>query len=488
MRFTFLHRYVLPAILAFSGAAFAQQPQLGQLDASSTLFTVMAAANAAGYDALIDSPHNSPLRNRVRDAIAKMDVPSLPALKSFFAKHNDISPYVSFALTCEGPPTFAIRKKDIEVPPDVDQMSRLTPLLAAFYKEAHIDELWQSAQPEINQAIARYHSPVIDAVMQVNLYLRQQTSGASRTRFQILVELLGAPNQVHTRSYGFQYTIVVTPSPDTHIFEIRHAYLHYLLDPLATHNADILDRKRDLADHVARAGALNDYLKNDWLGLCSESLIKAVESRLDHNPAEVQKALRQGILLAPYFAEKLPLYEKQDLAMSEYYKDMVQTIDVVKEDQRLTQVQFDRRPEPERMVQLDQPPPPPPLTGAAKTLDDAENLYAARDLEKAKEAYLAVLQQTDVKKMHAAAYYGLARIAALQKDPDSSQRLFLKTLDLDPEPPIKAWTLVYLGKLSLASSEPDEAVKYFQQALKVEGASQAGIAEAKRSLDQISKH
>ena len=110
------------------------------------------------------------------------------------------------------------------------------------------------------------------------------------------------------------------------------------------------------------------------------------------------------------------------------------------------------------------------MTGAAKTLDDAENLYAARDLEKAKETYLAVLQQTDLKKMHAAAYYGLARIAALQKDPESSQRLFLRTLELDPEPPVKAWTLVYLGKLSLASSEQDEAVKYFQQAVSVEGA------------------
>ena len=452
------------------------------------MFTVMAAINAAGYDTLLDSPHNSPLRKQVRDEIAKMNVPSLPALKEFFAKHNQISPYISFAITCEGPPTFAIRKKDIEVPPDVSQMSRLTPLLAAFYKEAHIDELWQKAQPEINQALARYHSPVIDAVMQVNLYLRQQTSGASRTRFQILVEQLGAPNQVHTRSYGFQYTIVVTPSPDTHTFEIRHAYLHYLLDPLATHWADVLDRKKDLADHVARAGALNDYLKNDWLGLCSESLVKAVESRLDLNPAEVQKALRQGILLAPYFAEQLPAYEKQDLAMSEYYKDMVQAIDVVKEDKRLTQVQFDIQPEPERTVQLEQPPAPPPLTGAAKTLDEAKKLYDARDLEKAKESYLAVLQQTADQKMHAAAYFGLAHIAAQQKDPESSQRLFLKTLELDPEPQIKCWTLVYLGKLSLASSEPDEAVKYFQQALKVEGAPEPGIAEAKRSLDQISKH
>ena len=56
-------------------------------------------------------------------------------------------------------------------------MTSLTPLLAAFYKEAHIEDLWQSAQPEINQTIARYHKPVIDAVMQVNVYLRQQTSG-----------------------------------------------------------------------------------------------------------------------------------------------------------------------------------------------------------------------------------------------------------------------------------------------------------------------
>ena len=86
-------------------------------------------------------------------------------------------------------------------------------------------------------------------------------------------------------------------------------------------------------------------------------------------------------------------------------------------------------PEPERMIQLAPPPAPPPLTGAAKTLDDAEKLYSARDLEKAKETYLAVLQQTDEKKMHAAAFYGLARIAALQKDPESSQRLFLKALE-----------------------------------------------------------
>jgi tetratricopeptide (TPR) repeat protein len=482
-----LYRPLFAAILSCAAAGFAQTAQPGQLDGSPTLFTVMAAVNAAGYDTLIDSPHNSPLRKQVREAIAKMNVPSLSGIKDLLAKHPQISPYISFAITCEGPPTFAINKKDIEVPPDVGPVSHLTPLLAAFYKEAHIEELWQNAQPEINRELRMYQKPVIDAVLDVNGYLRQQTSGASRTRFQIFVDPLGAPNQVHTRSYGFHYTIVVTPSPEPHVFEIRHAYLHYLLDPMAVHYSDIIARKKDLFDHAFRAQALDDYLKSDYVQLTSESMVKAVEARLDKNPAEVQKALRQGMLLAPYFFEKLPAYEKQELAMSEYYKDLLQSIDVVKEDARLTQVQFDKQRESERMVQV-APPPAPVLTGAEKTLDDAEKLYSARDLDKAKEGYLAVLNQTDLKRLHAAAYYGLARVAALQKDPETSQRLFLKTLDLDPEPPVKAWTLVYLGKLSLASSEPDEAVKYFQQALKVDGASEAGIAEAKRSLDQISKH
>ena len=287
----------------------------------------------------------------------------------------------------------------------------------------------------------------------------------NRGRFQILLELkLGAPNQVHARAAtGLSTPLSLRPSPEPHIFDIRHAYLHFLLDPLATHNADILERKKVLADHAFRARALDDYLKSDFLQLASESLVKAVESRLDHNPAEVQQALRQGMILAPYFAERLPEYEKQELAMSAFYKDMVLTIDLVKEDQRLSQVQFDLQRTPRAHgANRPQRPSRRSLTGAAKTLDDAEKLYSARDLDKAKAVYLGLLEQPDLKAMHAAAYYGLARIAALQKDPESAQRLFLKTLELDPEPPVKAWTLVYLGKLSLASSEHDEAVKYFQ--------------------------
>lgn len=486
LRTSALNSY-LSLFLLISTCALAQKPELGQLDASPTLFTVMAAVNAAGYDTQIDSPNNHPLRNAVRDELAKKNIPSLPALKEFFAKHPQIGPYFSFAITCDGPPSFKINKREMEVPPDVTPIEHLSPLLAAFYKEAGIDDLWQRSQPAINRYIARYHRPVVDAVLQVNVYLRQQTSGLSRSRFQILLELLAAPNQVQMRSYASQYTVVITPSPDTRIFDIRHAYLHYLLDPLSTRYADVLERKKAISDHAFRSRTLSDSLKQDFLQLASESLIKAVESRLDHTPGSVQKALLQGYILTPYFAEQLPVYEKQELDMGSYYKDMVQSIDMAREEERLSKVVFDSELAPAHTVPA-VPAAPPPLTGAAKTLKDAQDAYDARDLDTAKKLYLQLLQQSDLKDMHAEAYYGLAHIAALQKDPETAQRLFLKTLELDPQQPqTKAYTLIYLGKLSAASGEPEQGVKYLQDALKVEGAPDKAREEAQRTLAQIQK-
>ncbi len=170
-----------------------------------------------------------------------------------------------------------------------------------------------------------------------------------------------------------------------------------------------------------------------------------------------------------------------------YYPTMVSAIDLVAEDARLSQVQFDKESAQRAVVKTPPPAAPPPPTGAAKTLEDAEQLYAGRDLDKAKKLFLDVLQQTDQQPMHAAAYYGLARIAALQKDPEAAQRLFQKTLELQPEPPVKAWTLVYLGRLSIASGDRAQAAQFFQSALKVEGASAAARQAATQGVESTSQ-
>ena len=464
--------------------------QEGQLDASPGLFTVMAAINAVGYSADLSSPSNHPLRDAIRAELAKRNIPSLPAIKAIFDQHRktddtaELSQYISFALAVGGPPDFGVKLRNVDMPPDATPLLGLAPLLAAFYKEANIEDLWKRSQTAINQYIDRYHGPVSDAVLQVNSYLRQQTSGARGRRFQIYVELLAAPNQIQTRSYGFEYTIVITPSQELRTFDVRHAYLHYLLDPLSTRDQEILERKKGLVDHAQRARALGDAFKEDFLLLVTESLIKAVEARLDHKPEGVQEALREGYILAPYFAEQLPVYEKQEESMAFYYSDLVKAIDVVKEDKRLSNVEFNRE-ETVRTVKTAPPPPPPPLTGAAKTLEEAEQTYTARDLDTAKKLYLEVLQQTDSQPMHAAVYSGLARIAVLQQDPETAEKLFQKTLESQPEAQVQAWALVYLGRLSMAAGDREQAVKHFQAALKVEGASLPARQAAELGLRQL---
>jgi len=452
----------------------------------------MAAINAAGYDADLDSPNNHPIRKEIRQELAKRNIPSLEALKSFVAKHHranptaELSQYISFALSVGPPPNFEFKEKGADIPPDVSELSDLQPLLVRFYKEANIEDLWKRAQRAIDQAIERYHDPVSEAVLQCNLYLRQQTSGFSGRRFQIYIELQAPPNQIQTRSYGNEFTVVVTPSPDLRIFDIRHGYLTYLLDPLATKYQEAIARKKPIFDHAQRAEALPEHLRFDYLLLTTESLVKAIEARLDKQPAFVQQSLKQGYILTPYFAEALPVYEKQEAAMVVYYRDLIYGIDMAKEEARLGNVEFDSKPLPAHTLAVTAPAPPP-LTGAAKTLDEAEQLYSQRDLDKAKNLYLQVLQQTDQKPVHAAAYYGLARIAALQKDPETSERLFQKVLELEPEAPVKAWTLVYLGRLSIAAGDNNAAGKYFSDALQVTGASDMARKAAQQGVAQTSK-
>ena len=485
-------------------AARAEQPEPGQLDSSPTLFTIMAALNAAGFDTGLDAPSGSPLRKAVREELSHRDIPSLPAIRRFVADHHqadataDLSQYISLGLTLGGPPDFAQRKRTVEMPPDALRLIEFPKLLAAFYKEAGMADIWQRSQPAIDEYIARYHAPVTDAVLQVNAYLRQQTSGSRGRHFQIFIELLAQPGQVQRRSYGLEDTVVVTPSAEPRTFDIRHAYLHYLLDPLATRYQEILERKNFLARHALRASRLEDGFRDDFSALTTESLIKAVESRLDHDPAATERALYQGFILAPFFSEYLLLYEKQEQSMAVYYPEMVGAIDLKTEDARLSRVDFKAGPPSHAAPAAKQPTAPAaaeapsaPLSGAARTLDEAEQQYLARNLDAAKTKYLEVLEQTDEKPLQADAYFGLARIAtlnaAMTKDPETAVRLFRKALELGPRPATRSWVLVYLGKLALAADEPDQAQRYFLDALQVDGISDKARKEAETGLQASSK-
>jgi len=127
------------------------------------------------------------------------------------------------------------------------------------------------------------------------------------------------------------------------------------------------------------------------------------------------------------------------------------------------------------------------LTGVAKTLDDAEQLFldrekAAGNASQAKERFLKALQETDDKPLHAKAYYGLARIALLDRDPETADRFFRRVLELEPDPATKAWALVYSGKLADSQGEKEPAQENYKAALAIQGISDLARQEAQRGL------
>jgi tetratricopeptide (TPR) repeat protein len=269
--------------------------------------------------------------------------------------------------------------------------------------------------------------------------------------------------------------VVVSPSAEPQIEDIRYTYLHYVLESVVSRAPEELERIRPLADYALGAPHLPDHYKQDFQLQVTSSLIKAIEARLSgkspgDQALQVDEAYRRGYILAPAFYERLSTYEKQNQAMRIYFKTMVEDISLEKEELRAQNLEFDQ----EKQIRKVQPVvrPQPEQSAAEKALDRAEDLYRERDLDGAREVFLGALRETNDKPLHARAYYGLARIATLQNDPELAVSLFERALGLSPAPPDKSWILVYLGRLSDLAGETDKAAGYYKDALLIEGASE----------------
>ena len=484
-------RILLLLVLVLSGASRVFAAGENQLDGNPALFAVMAALQAAGFAA---NGSISPVGEAVQQQLAGKNLQVVSELTNFVSTHKkstfgaDLAQYVSFALSVSEPPEFTSKFQSGEVPPDVVALEGFDKLMVRFYADAGIGPLWLKVQPLLDQTLARYQEPVSRTIFETTGYVRNPTSGYMGRRFQVFLDLLGRPGQIQTRSYGDDYYIVLTPAPEPQTDEIRHAYLHYLMDPLATKFSEAVNKKRSLEDYALGSPILAENYKADFLLLTVESLIKAIESRLSRGSLEkkqamVKQALEEGFVLTPYFAEALPAYEKQEVAMRLYFPDMIAAIDLKKETSRLEKVKFaTTRPEGKIVEPLSPARPAPQLSPAAKSLDIAEQFYSEKKYDKAGEAFRSVLQQTEDKTLHARTYYGLARIAALQRDPELAEKLFHKTLDLTPDSQTRAWTEVYLGRLAEISGEREQAVQHYQAALAVKEASAGARQAAEQGL------
>jgi tetratricopeptide (TPR) repeat protein len=273
------------------------------------------------------------------------------------------------------------------------------------------------------------------------------------------------------------------------MYDIRHAYLFFQIDPIMLTDRAPLKQKRSMLDLMGQAPLPDDY-KTDVVLLASQSLVKAVEGRLDKDPGAVDRATKQGYILTPFFSSQLSIYEAQQQNMRFYAETMINNIDLRAETTRLSSLKFDPAPLQRKAQQV--VVAGPELSAAGKTLEKAETLYSARagspgNQEEAKTLFGKALDQKGEPAEHAQAWYGLARIALLENRGEVALEAFEKTLQSSPDDFTRAWANIYLARL-YSKHDFTLATKYYQDALAVNGASDMAKQAARSELQQLSKN
>ncbi len=469
-------------------AARAQQAENVSLVASEQVFSVLAALNAAGYDTGLYADTGDTTRSELRQALAERNLAVLPQLKEFWAAHHkagdpgaEVGPYISLALLLGPPPDFRPMARDQDLPPDARAVAGFVPLLRKFYDQSNLLALWSRFGPRYEAQIARYSDPVRRAITLTDAYLRFPSGAYLGRKFLIIVDLLGVPEQAQARIYGANYYLVLTPSRELKVTEIRHEYLHFLLDPQAVKYAADIKAKDSLRLTAQKAPALADDFKDDFSLLLTECLIRAVELRMDKTPKDqaekaVQEMAASGLILAPYYYNALAGYEQQEAPMDVYYKDLLAGIVPAKIEKSLADVKFAAAPaEPEKQAQ----PTLPPLE---RLLNQADNSIYEKRFNDAKTAYLEVLEKFDPQ--NARALFGLGVVASNTRKPDTAEEYFKKTLAVAQDQRLVTWSHIYLGRIYDLKGDRKKALDQYRAA----SLTAASYPDALRAVQEGLKH
>jgi tetratricopeptide (TPR) repeat protein len=474
------------------------------LDSSETIFSVLTALNACGYDQ--DLTISDAIRSNVRAEMQRNlreseDAEAARTALCEFAQNHvasrdanrNLSQYISLALFMDGPPHFAPRVKEDDLPPDAVLITGFGSLLERFYEKAGLHSIWMRHRNDYSAAMRRYHEPLAKMVFDTEIYLKQPSSSQYLgRRFTIYLDFMGSPNETDARNYGADYYVVVFPAPNTPTGEtprsalkmdqIRHTFLHYEFDPLAAKHYSAVKRLEPLLQSVKRA-PLEEAFKTDISLLVTECLVRAIEIRTTGTKQTVEEAMRtqavddavkQGYILTRTFYNDVVAFEKDPVGIRGVYGDFLDNVDVKKEEKAVAEVQFASATAPE-LVRLSRPE-------ERRILVTAEKRLAAGDPKGAQE----LAQEALDKKIgdQGRALFILAQVAVASKNRDGAQDSFRKAIEASKDPTVLGWSHVYLGRILDMKEEREAALVEYRAALDTGGKLPEIKAAAERGLEQ----
>jgi tetratricopeptide (TPR) repeat protein len=492
------------------------------LISAEPVFIMSAALNACGYDEGLQA--SDPVRKRVRDeinqALAKSEDArsKRDALCLYIAQHNmtgterDVAQYISLALYMTPPPELETTADLTEMPPDATQVVEVLPILRAFAAAVDLHGIWLTTHHFYDEEIDLLHDPLSRMVVSTNLYLKMPAASYEGRRFIVVVEPMLSPGTVNARIYGTDYVVVVSPADGKiRMTDVRHTYLHYMIDPLLYARSNAIDREIPIMKQLTDAPLAFQY-RSDVVPLTIECLIKAIEARTmdtgiapykipagvdrsalpryEHEQeateqrmetvrqAAVTHAMRQGFVLTQYFYEQLLQFEKDPASLKDTIGEMVYSIDVDQQVHRARQITFDTVADGDVL----QRSVPRKLTG----LDLAEVKLSSGDAAGAAAMARQVLaHETDTVQSvsdAARAHFILARVDLMTGQPEQAINDFQKTVATSKDQRLLSWSHIYLGRMLDLECKRDEALAEYKEAMATRDGQQDTRLAAERGL------
>jgi len=474
------------------------------VDGNEAMFATMCALYASGFESNISTW--SAFRAQMRERLRRQQGPAVDAVREFYRRHETrdagemLSRYVWFGLVSGPAPKFQPVLRHDELPPDVLVLEGFSDLLSNYYTEQGIGQLWRQVQPVYNQEIERLHDPISRIVLVADSYLREVTNPGQARTFSILVEpLVGRITSV--RNFGDHYAIVLSGNEEIPTDVVRHAFLHFLLDPLPLMYPHVIAVKRPVYEIAAKAPRLASDLRDDFPSWFAECTVRAVELKLRRlSPGERDEALMRndadGYTMVRPLYDGLAAFEKSEPSMRNYFPDLVRGIDVKAETTRNSALKFaTEAPEPAKNqvsaeeVTRKQRPLPTTVPGDSDViaqLTAGERLIADRNPRGAEAAFKAVLAKYPDQTR---AWYGLGLVALLDHDAGRAKEVFGRLTGGEhaatDDPMVLAWSHVFLARVLDEEGQLEQSKSEYQAALAVHGAPAKAQQAATKELGDL---
>jgi hypothetical protein len=478
-------------------------PSAVSVDGNEAMFTTMCALLASGFESNISSDNWTVFRAQMRERLRQQQGPAVDAVREYYRLHElrepgaTLSRYLWFGLVSGPAPDFQPVLKRDELPPEVIALVGFSEILSNYYKEQKIGEIWKQVQPIYNREIARLHDSLTQIVYVTTGYAREILDPYGSRKFTIIVEpLVGQITNV--RNFGEHYALVLSGGEKIPTDVVRHAFLHFLLDPLPLMYPHVTAVKRPLFETAATAPRLAPDLKEDFAAYFAECLVRAVELRLKKmSPGEWEAALTRDdqdgyAMVRPLFTA-LPKFENSEPSMKRFFPDLVRAIDTKEEAKRLATIHFAPADsaQPEDQAASEEvarkrklaPTTVPNDAEVIAALTEGERRIAEKNPRAAEASFQKVLTKYPDQ---ARAWYGIGLVALLDHDSARAKQVFGRLTTGDhtaaQDPLVLAWSHVYLARIYDDEGNPEVAKTEYQSALAVEGGPEKAKQAAEKGL------